>query len=114
MREVIYSDGVIEKLVNLKKYLIDEYNNKIAEKVIKSITYKLDNLGVMDVGESLKDRFGIECDYRFLFTDHNYFIYISDDERIDILEMFNEKEDFIYVLFGIHMRSQESIDYWGE
>ena len=47
------------KLLNLKKYLIDEYNNKIAEKVIKSITYKLDNLGVMDVGESLKDRFGI-------------------------------------------------------
>lgn len=35
-------------------------------------------------------------------------------DRVDILEMFNEKEDFICILFGIPMRSQESIDYWGD
>ena len=47
-------------------------------------------------------------------TYHNFFFYLEQEDRIVILEMFNEREDFIYVLFGIPMRSQESIDYWGE
>ena len=28
--------------------------------------------------------------------------------------MFDEGEDFMYKLFGISTRTQESIDYWGD
>ena len=35
-------------------------------------------------------------------------------EYSHIAEMFGEKEDFMYKLFGISGRTQESIDYWGE
>ncbi len=36
------------------------------------------------------------------------------DNMIMILEIFNEKEDFMYQLFGIVTTSQETIDYWNE
>jgi hypothetical protein len=33
---------------------------------------------------------------------------------IMILEIFNEKEDFMYQMFGISTTSKETLDYWGE
>ena len=35
-------------------------------------------------------------------------------DRIIIVEIFDEREDFMYKLFGIRSISQESIDYWNE
>lgn len=51
-------------------------------------------------------------DYYMLFIEHNYFIYRITDEMI--LEIFNEKEDFMRQMFGIVTTSQDTIDYWGE
>ena len=44
----------------------------------------------------------------------NYFVFSKTDTLITVLKMYNNKQDFIYDLFGIEMRSQESKDYWGE
>lgn len=55
-----------------------------------------------------------DCNYFMLFIEHNYFIYRITDEMIMILEIFNEKEDFMWQMFGIVTTSQETIDYWGE
>jgi hypothetical protein len=41
-------------------------------------------------------------------------IYRIEDDKVVIVQMFNEKEDFMMKLFGISGRTQESIDYWGE
>lgn len=46
-----------------------------------------------------------------LFIEHNYFIYRIVDNCIMIFEILNEKEDFIYHLFGIVTTSQESLDF---
>lgn len=65
-----------------------------------------------NMGASVKDVFGIECDYRYLFISHNYFFYRVTDDRIFIVEMFHEKEDFMSQLFGVTTTSQETMDYW--
>ena len=114
MRTVIYSNTVIEKLQILKDLLTDEYGKKKSDTIIKNIAGKLDNLGMFNSGEYVKDRFGIDCDYMYLYIEPNFYFYKECSDKIDIIEMFHEKEDFIYVLFGIPMRSKESIDYWGE
>ena len=114
MKAVIYSNSVITKLQILKNELEEAYGKKKSVKILKQITDRLDGLGVLNKGESVIECFGIDCDYMFLYSKPNFFFYKVSSDRGDILEMFNEKEDFIYVLFGIPMRSQESIDYWGE
>ena len=40
--------------------------------------------------------------------------YRIESEKIIIVEMFDERKDFMYKLFGISTRTQESIDYWGD
>ncbi len=114
MKDVIYSDSVIKKLKILQNVLEEVYGKKKSNKILKQITERLDGLGAINKGETVKERFGIDCDYMFLYSKPNFFFYKVYSDRVDILEMFNEKEDFICILFGISMRSQESIDYWGE
>ena len=59
-------------------------------------------------------QYDLDCDYYMLFVEHNYFIYRTTDEMIVILEIFHEREYFIYQMFGIVTTSQETLDYWGE
>lgn len=37
-----------------------------------------------------------DCDYYMLFVEHNYFVYRILEDSVVILEIFNEKEDFVY------------------
>ena len=52
--------------------------------------------------------------YHYLYVNHNYIFYRKKKKKIIIVEMFDEREDFMYKLFGISTRTQESIDYWAD
>jgi hypothetical protein len=67
-----------------------------------------------DSGVDMSQMYDVDTDYFYIFTHHNYFIYRIEGDKIIIVQMFNEKEDFVMKLFGISGRTQESIDYWGE
>lgn len=62
----------------------------------------------------MREKYDLDCEYHMLFIEHNYFIYRIMNDMTMILEIFNEKEDFMYQLFGIVTTSQETIDYWEE
>ena len=66
------------------------------------------------MGVSMRKQYDLDCNYYMLFIEHNYFVYRIMDDMIMISEIFNEKEDFMYQLFGIMATSQETIDYWEE
>ena len=40
--------------------------------------------------------------------------YRIEKDKIVIVEMFDDREDFMYKLFGISSTSQESLDCWDE
>ena len=65
-------------------------------------------------GIAVSAMYNIECNYRYLYVSHNYVFYRIESEKIIIVEMFDERKDFMYKLFGISTRTQESIDYWGD
>ena len=67
--------------------------------------------------KDLTDRFGKERHLErswILYVNHNYLFYYFEDKKVIIAEMFDEREDFMYKLFGISSESEESADYWGE
>ena len=51
--------------------------------------------------------YGIECDYRYIYAGRNYLFYRIESDKIIIAEMFDEREDFMYKLFGIITTTQE-------
>lgn len=53
-------------------------------------------------------------DYRYLFVSKNYVFYSIESDCIRIINIYNEKEDFMWLLFGVDTTPQETKDYWGE
>lgn len=115
MKKIVYSKVVRTKLKELKQNLIERFGEKTAvdtvTKIMKDIHLLADN---SELGVDISELYVIDTKYRYLFSCHNYLIYRVEDSSVVIVNMFNEKEDFMQKLFGISGRSQESIDYWGE
>ncbi len=110
-----YSQIVRRKLKALKIYLSEQYGEDLAKTAVKRITDQARELQKNpDLGVDLPAKYDIDTDFRELFANHNHLFYYKDEDTIIVAEMFGEKEDFMYKLFGISGRTQESIDYWGE
>ena len=101
MKKVEYSQIVRRKLKNLRARLTSEFGAEVSRKSIKQIK-----------GISVSSMYGIECDYRYIYAGRNYLFYRIESDKIIIAEMFDEREDFMYKLFGITTTTQESLDYW--
>jgi plasmid stabilization system protein ParE len=114
MLNVIYSDIVKEKLDVLKEKLIIMQGEEKAKKIIEAIVDSLDNLGIFQIGDPIKDRYSVNCpdDWYILYSNMNYFVFKRTDEQVIILQMFDYRQDFIYELFGI--KTWDSSDYWDE
>ena len=115
MKTIEYSPIVTGKLKRLRKFITEEYNDSLSEKILKEMLDDVDNLALFEEsGVNISKRYDLETDYWYLFTHQHYFIYRIETTNIIIVQLFHEKEDFMKQLFGISGRSQESIDYWGE
>lgn len=117
MRNVIFEKDVLHQLAELKRKLLLVQGEEKATKTIKNILNVLDDLGIFSsIGKNIKDTYDINCpsNWFLIYVDKNYFVYSRTDKLITILKMYSNKQDFIYDLFGIEMRSDESKIYWGE
>lgn len=115
LKKIVYSAIALSKRRAIKKDIKERYGQITADRSSKHMSDTLAKLKEFpQMGISMSEQYGLECDYYMLFISHNYFIYRITDDMIMILEIFNEKEDFMYQMFGIVTTSQETLDYWGE
>jgi hypothetical protein len=117
MRDVIYSDEVMDRLDKLKENLIEYQGEKKGKKTLCEIVDRIEELAVFPgKGLPVSERFNVNCNpaWHVLYIPMNYYIYKWDDEHVYILKMYDYREDIMQRLFGTSMRSLESIKYWGE
>lgn len=115
MKKILYSPNAIEKLQEIKQDIRIRYGKQKANKVIKNILKTINGLRIYEnKGPSVADLTGVVCDYRLIFTEHNYIFYKIDKSEILIVDIYNEREDFMWKLFRIKTRTQETEDYWNE
>lgn len=115
MLKVEYSKIVLRKLQAIKNKICAGFGEDVATKKLTHLVDTLDNLALSsNPGESMEDRYGVKTDYRYVIVTPNIFILSVKNDKVVIKQVFNEKEDFIYKMFKIKMRSRESINYWGE
>ena len=115
MRQVEISQIVRKKMIALKEYLLERFDEKAANKAMMSLVNVMDSLGLFpEKGVSISNIYNLDTDYYYLFSTHNYLVYRFDEKTVTILQMFDERQDFMKTLFGVSGRTQESIDYWGE
>ena len=115
MNKLEFAPLVKKKLIILKEWLQENFDADTSHKVLEEMLSDLDILIEFEKsGTNISEVYAVDTDYWFLFTHRHYFIYRFESEKVTVVQMFNEKEDFILKLFGISGRTQESIEYWGE
>ncbi len=113
--KIEYSPASIHDLQQTKAYITGAFHADLATSVISKIMDRIDGLGDFpDMGISVSQRFGIDCDYFYLVANRNYVFYRQEGDCIKIIRILNERQDFMYILFGIRTTSQETEDYWCE
>ena len=113
--KIEYSQIVRQKMKELKENLTEQFGVKTASKGMKAITESVRQLSDFPLkGVSVSEMFGVDTDFRYLYVKKNYLFYYLEGNKIIIAEMFDEREDFMFKLFGIKSESEESADYWDE
>lgn len=105
--KIRYSPDSRDKLRRIK----EDSNLKIVDKIVnavKGLTYNPKKC------PTVENMLGIPSPYFFLHTEHYYVFYRIDEDIIYVTDIYNEREDFMWKMFGIKLRTDESVDYWGE
>ena len=115
MKKIKYTPDAADQLRALKKSISQEYGSNSANKIVKNITDAIRGLcDYEDKGPEVSKMFDVTTDYQYLFVSGNYVFYRVEDKYIRIINLYREKEDFMWQLFGIDSTPQETIDYWNE
>ena len=115
MKTLEYSPLARNKLKALKKWLDERFDENTEKEIISGMLSDADVLKKSPkIGTNISEMYDVETEYWYLFTHQHYLIYRIEAKKVIVVQIFNEKEDFMKTLFGISGRTQESIDYWGE
>lgn len=108
---VEFSQIVRQKMKILKMYLNEQFGAETAQKILKQIMESARNLAVYpQQGIRISSLFDVDTDFRCLYVKHNYLFYYIDDNKVIVSEMFDEREDFMFKLFGIKSVSDSEDD----
>ncbi len=115
MKKIKYTPDAADKLREINRAISQEYGADVAKKIVKSITDAIRGLcDYEEKGAEVSKMFNVVTDYRYLFVSKNYVFYRIEDKYIRIINLYHEKEDFMWQLFGVNATPQETIDYWDE
>lgn len=101
MKKLIYTPDAIEKLQETELYLKMMLGNEIAAENKRTIRERIRSLKTAEMqGISVRDVYGIETDYRKIYTSHHHVFYRIEEDTIRVIAIFHEREDLIRRLFG--------------
>lgn len=100
--KIYYTPKAQEDLMCIKERVIETWaNEELAVKVIKRITGAVKRLVAFPyIGKEVSSITGVNTEYRCLFCEQDYVFYRVEEERILIVRILNEKQDYIRILFG--------------
>ena len=102
MKKIRYTPDAADKLRDINRTVSEQFGKEKAKSVIESITGAI--RGLVDneqKGPSVEGMFGIDSDYRYIYVSKNYVFYNIESDCIRITNIYNEKEDFMRLMFGI-------------
>lgn len=101
--ELYYTPRAKEDLHDIKEYVIEKFEDeKLALDVLMRITKMIRQLTTFPyLGKELVGLTGIYTEYRSLFFEKNYVFYRIEENRICVIRILNEKQDYMKILFGI-------------
>lgn len=110
-----YSPDASDKLKEVKKQISASYGKDVSKKIVSKILVEIRGLqDNPEKGVSVEAILNIPTSYRVLHVEKNYAFYRIEKDTVYITDIYNECEDFMWRMFRINLRTQDSIEFWGE
>ncbi|NLO10530.1 MAG: type II toxin-antitoxin system RelE/ParE family toxin [Clostridiales bacterium] len=107
MANIEYSPKAQEDLQSLREYVIENWGESAAERILRKITSDIRRLDKYPLlGVSLAKQIDNPTDYRYIFTEKNYVFYHIELDIIRIVRILNEQQDYMMQLFGSSSKSE--------
>jgi len=108
MLKIEYSPQALEDLQHLRAYILTNWGENVLKKVLRKITSDIRRLEIYPLsGVSLGKIIDISTDYFYLFSEKNYVFYRIEFDRVLIVRVLSEKQDYLHQLFGISSNTDE-------
>lgn len=102
MAKILYSPQALEDLQNIKSNILSEFRESVAQKVIKKIINSVSRLEEFPLsGVNLANNIDVPTDYYYLFTQKNYVFYRLHVNRVYVVRVLNQKQEYMQQLFTI-------------
>lgn len=110
-----YSPDASDKLRKLNKQITGSNGKQVAARIVSKIMGEIRGLQTNpEKGPSVEALLGIPTSYRLLHVEHNYAFYKIENDTVYVTDIYNERENFMWEMFHVNLRTQDSIDFWGE
>lgn len=113
MPKLEYSPIALEDLQHIRDYIITNWGENVAKRILKKLTTNIRRLEELPLlGVDLGKIIDVPTDYRYLFIDKNYVFYHLEFDKVRVVRVLNEQQDYMLQLFGISMNLEKN--YWND
>ena len=101
--ELYYTPKARNDLLQIKESIIEKFDDEdLAKKILRKMTETVRQLITFPyLGLELSGITGIYTDYRCLFCEKNYVFYRIEADRVCVIRVLNERQDYMRILFGV-------------
>ena len=101
--ELYYTPKARNDLLQIKESIIEKFDDEnLANKILRKMTETVRQLITFPyLGQELSGITGIYTDYRCLFCEKNYVFYRIEADRVCVIRVLNERQDYMRILFGV-------------
>lgn len=108
MLKIEYSPQALDDLQHLRAYVSTNWGDNVSKKILTKVTSDIRRLELYPMsGVNLGKKIDISTDYHYLFSEKNYVFYRIETDRILIIRVISEKQDYLHQLFDIGSDSND-------
>lgn len=112
---LLYSPDARDKLYEIKEQIYLRDGELAAKKITSEIMKEIRGLcEYPKKGPSVEALLGIPSPYRFLHIGQYFAFYRLEEDKVYVTDIYNERENYMWTMFHVSSRTQDSRDYWGE
>ena len=115
MKKLMYTPDYKEKIIQLRNDLDMQYGKETRKKVLSEIDHRIQQLKTFSyLGVSVREKYSVDCDFYYVYVAHNLVFYQVEEDSVKVLNMYNEREDYIIKFLGSVTKLQEESGQWPE
>lgn len=101
MAKIEYSPMALEDLKEINEYVMINWGESVAKRILGKIISDIRRLEQYPaLGVDLGNMIDVPTKYRYIFSEKNYIFYYLEADKVRIVRVLNEVQDYMEQLFG--------------